>query len=87
MPHGPRLPTWQHSDRFLARNLGRPALRFLHVEAAGGLLLLAGTVVALVWANSPWSASYDVAVGHQARRRHRRPCPGRRTSATGSTTG
>ncbi len=58
MPHGPRLPTWQHSDRFLARNLGRPALRFLHVEAASGLLLLASTVVALAWANSPWSSSY-----------------------------
>ena len=58
MPNGLRLPTWQHSDRFLARNLGRPVLRFLHVEAAGGLLLLASTVVALVWANSPWSSSY-----------------------------
>ncbi len=57
MPH-PRLPTWQHSDRFMARNLARPVLRFLHVEAAGGLLLLASTVVALAWANSPWSFSY-----------------------------
>ncbi|MGQ0831864.1 MAG: Na+/H+ antiporter NhaA [Microthrixaceae bacterium] len=32
--------------------------RFLRVEAAGGLLLLAATLVALVWANSPWSAGY-----------------------------
>ncbi|MGH9024331.1 MAG: Na+/H+ antiporter NhaA, partial [Acidimicrobiia bacterium] len=58
MPHGQRLPTWQHSGSFLARYLGRPVLRFLHVEAAGGLLLLASTVVALAWANSPWSLSY-----------------------------
>ncbi|HEU0170792.1 MAG TPA: Na+/H+ antiporter NhaA [Acidimicrobiales bacterium] len=33
--------------------------RFLHTEAAGGLVLLAATVVALVWANSPWHASYE----------------------------
>ena len=51
-------PTWLHSDRFLARNVARPLQRFLHVETAGGILLLAATVVALVWANSPWSASY-----------------------------
>ncbi len=35
------------------------ALReFLATEAAGGGLLLAAAVVALVWANSPWQASY-----------------------------
>ena len=33
-------------------------LRFLGVEAAGGIVLVAATVVALVWANSPWSAGY-----------------------------
>ena len=32
--------------------------RFVHVEAAGGLVLLAAAVVALVWANSPWSDAY-----------------------------
>jgi NhaA family Na+:H+ antiporter len=31
----------------------------LHVEAAGGILLVAATVVALVWANSRWQTSYD----------------------------
>ena len=36
------------------------ALReFLSTEAAGGGVLLLATVVALVWANSPWRASYD----------------------------
>ncbi len=58
MPQASRRPIWLHSDRFLARNLGRPVMRFLHIEAAGGILLLAGTVAALTWANSPWSASY-----------------------------
>jgi NhaA family Na+:H+ antiporter len=32
--------------------------RFLHVEAAGGIVLALATVVALVWANSPWQDSY-----------------------------
>src|SRR3954469_3977922 len=39
----------------------------LRKETVGGVLLLAGTVVALVWANSPWSAAYaslrDTVVG------------------------
>ena len=51
-------PTWIGSDRPLARLVGRPLARFLHIEAAGGLLLLAATVAALVWANSPWQQSY-----------------------------
>jgi len=35
------------------------ALReFLAEESTGGLLLVAAAVVALAWANSPWSASY-----------------------------
>lgn len=52
-------PTWISSDRPLARYVGRPVARFLHIEASGGLLLLAATVVALVWANSPWSGAYE----------------------------
>ena len=39
----------------------------LRKETVGGALLLAGTVIALVWANSPWSESYvalrDTTVG------------------------
>ena len=37
----------------------RPFLRFAKLEAAGGILLLACTVGALVWANSPWSIYYE----------------------------
>ena len=36
-----------------------PLRDFLATEAAGAVLLAVGAVVALVWANSPWSASYD----------------------------
>jgi NhaA family Na+:H+ antiporter len=32
--------------------------QFLDTEASGGVVLLAAAMVALVWANSPWSASY-----------------------------
>src|SRR3954452_8404296 len=42
----------------------------LRKETVGGVLLLAGTVVALVWANSPWAESYvalrDTTVGPAA---------------------
>ena len=37
----------------------RPLVDFLHTEAAGGVVLLAATVVALVLANSPWSEAYQ----------------------------
>jgi NhaA family Na+:H+ antiporter len=37
----------------------QPLVRFLQIEAAGGVLLLVATAVALVWANSPWRASYE----------------------------
>ena len=33
-------------------------MRFLGIEAAGGILLMVATVVALVWSNSPWSGGY-----------------------------
>ena len=35
-----------------------PINEFLHQEASGGILLIIFTVIALVWANSPWSDSY-----------------------------
>jgi NhaA family Na+:H+ antiporter len=35
-----------------------PIQRFLRIEAAGGILLLGATLVALVWANSPWAEGY-----------------------------
>ena len=41
-----------------ARALMRPVDRFLEREAAGSVLLLVASSAALVWANSPWAASY-----------------------------
>nr|WP_236657037.1 Na+/H+ antiporter NhaA [Acidisarcina polymorpha] len=35
-----------------------PFTRFARMEAAGGILLLAATLAALVWANSPWAENY-----------------------------
>jgi NhaA family Na+:H+ antiporter len=32
--------------------------KFFHSEVSGSLILLACTIIALVWANSPWSESY-----------------------------
>jgi NhaA family Na+:H+ antiporter len=37
----------------------RPLVDFLHTEAAGGVALVVAAIVALLWANSPWDASYD----------------------------
>ena len=57
--------TWIGSERTLARRVGRPVRRFMEIEAAGGVVLVIATVVALVWANSPWSDSYhDILEGH-----------------------
>ena len=57
----PDLPkwTWLGGDTGLARRVGKPVRNFLNIEAAGGILLLIATAVALIWANSPWSGSYD----------------------------
>lgn len=40
-------------ERFL-----RPFQRFAHTESSGGIVLLIATVLALVWANSPWWETY-----------------------------
>jgi Na+/H+ antiporter NhaA len=42
-----------------ARNLAAPVRDFLNTESAGAIALLGAAVVALVWANAPWSDSYD----------------------------
>jgi len=45
------------TEPLITRVLG-PFQRFFSTNASGGLLLLASTAVALVWANSPWAAAY-----------------------------
>ncbi len=48
---GPSVTPW-------TRRLG-PVREFVATENASALVLLLATVTALVWANSPWSASYE----------------------------
>ena len=56
----PNLPKWTFlgGDGRLARRIGKPVQRFLHVEASSGILLLLAAIVALIWANSPWADGY-----------------------------
>jgi Na+/H+ antiporter NhaA len=42
-----------------ARNLAAPLRDFLSTETGGAVVLLAATVAALLWANSPWQESYE----------------------------
>ena len=42
----------------ILRRALRPFQRFAHTESSGGVVLLASAAIALLWANSPWSASY-----------------------------
>ena len=42
-----------------ARNLGAPVRDFLSTETGGALVLVGAALAALVWANSPWSHSYE----------------------------
>ncbi len=41
-----------------AERLIHPFQEFIHMEASGGILLLACTLIALIWANSPWGSQY-----------------------------
>ncbi|WP_246081688.1 Na+/H+ antiporter NhaA [Nocardioides litoris] len=53
LPHRPRLfarGTWPEASR---------VADILRAETTGGVLLVVGAVVALVWANSPWAPAYD----------------------------
>ncbi|HEY6568152.1 MAG TPA: Na+/H+ antiporter NhaA, partial [Actinomycetota bacterium] len=52
-----RMP-WARSDGLVPRTVLRPLQEFLDTSIAGSVLLLGAVVVALLWANSPWSESY-----------------------------
>ena len=45
--------TWIASDRFIPRRFVRPALRLTQRSAASGIVLIAATVIAMLWANLP----------------------------------
>ena len=52
-PHDDEPPSRGATSRII-----RPLRDFLHQEASAGLLLVGAALVALIWANSPWSDSY-----------------------------
>lgn len=54
---GIRTP-WAYSDRPVPRRVLRPLQEFLQASTSSGIVLVAAAVLALLWANSPWSGSY-----------------------------
>ncbi len=53
----PLKDPWSESDRYVPRTVVQPIQRVLAHEAAGGVVMLIAAAVAIVWANSPWSAT------------------------------
>ena len=70
-----------------ARNLAAPVRDFLSTETGGAVALLGAAVAALVWANSPWSDSYESAVDDRRCRSGSATTRSRWTCASGSTRG
>lgn len=42
----------------MLNTMTEPFQRFIHAQSTSGVLLLAATIVAMLWANSPWAESY-----------------------------
>jgi NhaA family Na+:H+ antiporter len=55
----PRSRILPAAASLLASKIRRPIERFFEIEAASGVLLLAATILALIWANSPWRHLYE----------------------------
>ena len=55
----PLRRSWISSERYIPRLVARPIRAFLVTESAGGIVLLAAAGIAIIWANSPWSGSYE----------------------------
>ena len=58
-PHSRLNRPWSRRDRPVPRRVVQPLQRFLSTETAAGVVVLCAAVVALVWANSPASGSYE----------------------------
>src|SRR6266576_449035 len=50
---------WSRSDRAIPRRVVRPVQAFVTTSAAAAFVLVPAVVVALVWANGPWSDTYE----------------------------
>ena len=55
----PANPETTRLPKELVDRLTPPFVRFLHIESAGGLILLIFTVAALVLSNSPWADAFE----------------------------
>lgn len=55
----PAPPEAWTAGRSAARRVLAPVERFLHIEAASGVVLMLAAVIAIAWANSPYRASYE----------------------------
>jgi Na+:H+ antiporter, NhaA family len=45
-------------ESLIARTVQLPIQKFIHTQGVSSAFLLVAAIIALVWANSPWSASY-----------------------------
>jgi NhaA family Na+:H+ antiporter len=45
-------------EQIQVRRFTRPVQKFIDTESAGGIVLVAAALLALVWANSPWAHGY-----------------------------
>ena len=61
--HPPVEGSWSAGQGPVARRLAVPVREFLDTEVTGGLVLLAATVLALLWANSSWAGAYEALWG------------------------
>jgi NhaA family Na+:H+ antiporter len=48
----------QVRESLIARTVQLPIQEFIHTQGVSSAFLLAAALIALIWANSPWSASY-----------------------------
>lgn len=55
---GITLP-WSRTNRRVPRRVVQPLQAFLQQETSSAALLIGAAIMGLIWANSPWSASYD----------------------------
>src|SRR5579863_5013896 len=48
----------QLRESLVTRALVLPIQQFIHIQGISSVFLLAAAIIALIWANSPWQASY-----------------------------
>ena len=82
-PYGDAEATPYTGRTAWARNLAAPVRDFLSTETGSAIVLLAAVLAALLWANSPWSHSYESLWTTKLSIHDRRAAGSRPTCATG----